>query len=79
MERHERTVFDFTKDEDDKLLTTSHEESHYCPSISIHCTDNGTDGFCMYITKGQAKDLIGKLEESIPNLEKYRRKQKEEI
>ena len=78
MERHEATIFDFTKDPDDMLLMTSHEGLD--GGIAIHCTNDGYSGFTMRITKGQAKDLIPKLQEGIINLEIYERgKAKEEI
>ncbi len=79
MKRHEATIFDFTKDSDNMLLMTSHEG--LSGKISIHCTDNGYNGFTMYITKGQAKDLIGKLQEGIIRLEVYARRHftKEEV
>jgi len=78
MERHEATIFDFMKDPDDMLLMTSHEGIG--GGMSIHCTNDGYSGFTMYITKGQAKDLIGRLQEGIINLETYERgKAKEEI
>ena len=81
MKRHEATTFDFTKDPDDMLLMTSHEESSFNKCISIHCTDDGLDGFSIYITPKQAKDLIGKLQEGIINLEVAKRTEftKEEI
>lgn len=80
MKRYEATVFDFTKDPDDMLLMTSHESCH-SETIAIHCTDDGYSSFTMYVTKGQAKDLIGKLQEGIINLEVYERSHftKEEI
>lgn len=79
MKRHEATIFDFQEDPDDKFCVTSHESCH-SPSMTIHCTgDSGYSGFSMYITKEQAKDLIGKLQEGIINLEVYERAQKKEV
>lgn len=71
MNRYEATVFDFTKDRDDKLLMTSHEETN--GGIAIHSSE-GHENFTVYINKGQAKDLIIKLQEGIINLEVYERK-----
>lgn len=70
MQRHEATIFDFTKDPDDMLLVTSHEKSR-SETIAIHCTEDGYTGFTMYITKGQAKDLMPKLQKAIITLEVY--------
>lgn len=69
MKRHEATIFDFTKDADDMLLMASHEGN--MGGLSIHCTNNGLDGFAMRITKEQAIDLIRKLQQGIINLEVY--------
>jgi len=77
MKRHEATIFDFMGDPDDKLLMTSHESCD--GGMSIHCTDDGYSGFTMYITKGQAKDLIAKLQEGIINLEVHERTQMKEV
>ena len=72
MERYEATTFDFTEDKDDVLFVTSHEKIDL--SMSIHCKGEGYANFSMYITQGQAEDLIGKLEKAIINLEVARRK-----
>ena len=79
MKRHEATIFDFTKDPDDMLLVTSYEG--ICGDMSIHCTDNGFNGFTMRITQAQAEDLIGKLQKAIINLEMAKRTEftKEEV
>lgn len=79
MKRHENTIFDFTEDEDDKLLTTTHGgQIIKTSSIAIHCTNNGYDGFRVYITMGQARNLMGKLQESIINLEVHEKTQRKE-
>ena len=74
MKRHEATIFDFTGDDDDKLLVTSHEGIGI-ESVSIHYTEGGYSGFTMCITKGQMKDLMAKLQEAIITLEVYQRRQ----
>ena len=71
MERHEATTFVFTKDKDDVLLVTSHEKID--SSMSIHCKGEGYANFSMYITQGQAENLIGKLQKAIINLEVARK------
>lgn len=72
MERHENTIFNFTKDKNDILLTTSHEEND--SSITIHCSAaGGYGGFSMYISQGQAENLIHGLQKCIINLEAHKK------
>ena len=71
MERHEATTFVFTKDKDDILLVTSHEETNSAISIHCHCESHATFG--MYITQGQAENLIGRLQKAIINLEVHKK------
>ncbi len=73
MERHEGTTFVFTKDPDNILLVTSHEE-HPDMSLSIHChSGKGYGSFSMYITQGQAENLIQQLQKKIINLEVHKK------
>lgn len=78
MKRHENTVFDFTADKDDQLLTTSHAGN--TSSIAIHCSgDSGYSAFTIYITKGQAYNLIDKLQKAIINIEVYQKTHNKEV
>ena len=79
MKRYEATVFDLTEDRDDHLLVTSHESCN-SPSMTIHCSgDSGYEHLSVYITKGQAYDLIGQLQRAIVNIEVYQKTHNKEV
>ena len=61
METFQCPVFDLVKDEDDKLLVTTHEKVD--GTMSIHVAE-GYGGFTIHFRPEQALDLIGKLREA---------------